>query len=387
MRNVAILGIGQTQVGEHWGTSLRELGAEAIHAALKDADLQRADMLVVGNAFGATFSSQSQLGALIADYANLGPIEAWTVEAADASGGAALRAGYLAVSSGAADVVIVLGVEKSTDSIAGTRVKARSVALDADYEAAHGVTQTAQAALVMRRYMHEYNVGLDAFEGFSINAHANAKGNRHAMFQNQIKPGAFAKASMISDPVNLFDGAPDADGAAAVVLVSEDYARQTGKPAVLISGSGAATDRLALHDRADVLSLRAVERSAQQALAQAEVSLQDVSFMELHDAYTIMTVLALEALGLAERGQGWTLAANAGENLRPRGKTPIGTFGGLKARGNPVGATGVYQAVEACLQLRGAAGQHQVPDASVALIQSVGGFGSTAITHILQKLP
>lgn len=386
MRNVAIVGVGQTPVGEHWGKSLRELGAEAVSAALKDADLQRADMLIVGNAFGATFSSQSQLGALIADYANLGPIEAWTVEAADASGGAALRAGYLAVASGAANIVIVLGVEKSTDSIAGTRIKARSVALDADYEAAHGVTQTAQAALVMRRYMHEYNVGLDAFEGFSINAHANAKGNRHAMFQNQIKPGAFAKASMVSDPVNLFDGAPDADGAAAVILVSEEYARQKGHPIVLIRGSGVATDRLALHDRADILHLAAVERSARQALAQAGASIQDVSFMEIHDAYTIMTVLSLEALGITERGQGWTLAGNAGENLRPKGKMPISTFGGLKARGNPVGATGVYQAVEACLQLRGVAGQHQVPDASIALIQSVGGFGSTVITHILQKL-
>lgn len=386
MRDVAIVGIGQTVVGEHWGQSLRELGAEAVHAALADAGISTVDALVVGNAFGASFSSQTQLGALIADYANLGAVEAWTVEAADASGGAALRAGYLAVASGVLDVVVVVGVEKSTDSIAGTRVMARNVALDADYEAVHGVTQPAQAGLVMRRYMHEYGVGLDAFEGFSINAHANAKGNRYAMYQNQIKPGGFAKAPMVADPVNLFDGAPDADGAAAVVLVSADYARTLGKPAVLIAGSAAATDRMTLHEREDALYLRAVAESAGKALAQAEVSLNDIQVMELHDGYTILTTLALEALGLAERGQGWTLAANAGENLRAGGRLPISTFGGLKARGNPVGATGVYQAVEACLHLRGEAGKHQVEGAHTALIQSVGGFGSTAVTHVLRRL-
>lgn len=386
MRDVAIVGVGQTPVGEHWGMSLRELGAEAVLAALADANLSRADALIVGNAFGATFSSQTHLGALIADYANLNPIEAWTVEAADASGGAALRAGYMAVASGLADVVVVVGVEKSTDSIAGTRVLARNVALDADYEAAHGITQPAQAALMMRRYMYEYGVDLAAFEGFSINAHANAKGNKNAMFQNQIKPGAFAKASMVADPVNLFDGAPDADGAAAVVLMSVDAARNLGKSCIVIAGSAVATDRFTLHERDDVLDLAAVRESTQKALAQAEVALSEVQLMELHDSFTILTTLTLEAMGKAARGQGWTLAAQAGEQLRPAGTSPISTFGGLKARGNPVGATGLYQAVEACLQLRGQAGVHQVPQAHTALIQSIGGLGCTVVTHVLRRL-
>lgn len=386
MRDVAIIGIGKTPVGEHWGQGLRELAAEAVGAVVDDAGVSDIDALIVGNAFGSSFSSQSQLGALIADYTGLAPAEAWTVEAADASGGAALRAGYLAIASGQVDVALVVGVEKSTDSIAATRVRARNVALDADYEAAHGLTQTAQAALVMRRYMHEFGLDLSAFEGFSINAHANAKGNKGAMFQNQVKPGAFAKASMVADPVNLFDGAPDADGAAAVMLVSADYARDLGKPAILIAGSAGATDRLTLHERADLLQLDAVRQSAAKAMAQAEVSLSDLNLLELHDGFTILTTLALEALGFAAKGQGWQLAADAGANLRPTGKLPISTFGGLKARGNPVGATGVYQAVEAVLQLRGSAGVHQVAGAQTALIQSVGGFGSTVITHILQAV-
>src|SRR5690606_12086032 len=212
--------IGMTPVGEHWQYSLRELAADALRIALKDADTSHVDALYVANAFGASFSSQTHLGSLIADFAGLSGIEAYTIEAADASGGAALRTAYLAVASGAVETVAVVGVEKSTDAIAGTRVEARNVGLDADFESIHGGTLPAMAALLMRRYMYEYQVGLDVFEGFSINAHANGGLNEYAMFRNKIRAGAFAKAPMVADPVNLFDGAPDADGAAAIILTS-----------------------------------------------------------------------------------------------------------------------------------------------------------------------
>lgn len=386
MREVAIVGVGQTPVGEHWASSVRQLGTDAIVETLKDAGSIHPDALIVANAFGATFSSQSQLGPLFAHYAGLGNIESWTVEAADASGGAALRAGYLAVASGAMDSVLVLGVEKSSDSIAGARTAARSVALDADFEAVHGVTLTSQAAMLMRRYMYEYGVPISAFEGFSINAHANGNKNPNAMFQNLLKPGSFAKASMVADPVNLFDGAPDSDGAAGILLVSADSLRDTGMSRIIISGSAAASDALALHDRGDALLLRAVHESALKALGQAEVSLDQVDLFEAHDAYTILTVLALEATGFAERGEGWKWADNGGEKIRPGGRLPLSTHGGLKARGNPVGATGIYQAVEAVRQLRGQAGVLQVPDASIALIQSIAGVGSTAVTHVLRRV-
>ena len=386
MRDVAIIGIGQTEVGEHWGSGLRELGASALQDALQDAHVQMPDLLVVGNAFGGSNSSQSNVAALVADYAGLNPIEAWGVDAADASGGAALRAAYLAVASGAVDVAVALGVEKSSDSIAGRRVAARNVALDADYESVHGMTLSAQAGLLMRRYMMEYGLALDAFEGFSINAHANGNKNPNAMYRNLIKPGSFSRAPMVADPVNLFDSAPDADGAAAVVLISADRARAESRNAVLIAGSAAASDRFALHERRDPLWLGAVEVSARNALAQAETGLTEIQCFELHDSFTIMTTLALEAIGLSARGQGWLMAAEAGAQIGLGGKTPLATFGGLKARGNPVGATGLYQAVEAVLQLRGEAGSNQVARVRNALIQSVGGIGSTAITHVLQAM-
>jgi acetyl-CoA C-acetyltransferase len=336
----------------------------------------------VGNAYGGTVSSQTQLGALIADYAGLSNVEAYTTEAAEASGAAALRTAYLAVASGAVETAAVVGVEKSTDMLANARVQARNVSLDADYESAHGATLTALAALLMRRYMYEYGLELSAFEGFSINAHANGGLNDYAMFKNGIKPGRFAKAPMIADPVSLFDNAPDADGAAAVIITSTNRAVDMVPQPVRIAGSAAATDTLSLHDRSDLLYLKAANISAYKAFVRAGITTKDINLFELHDAYTIVSALTLEATGYAARGEGWKLAQSNAIGLK--GSLPISTFGGLKARGNPVGATGVYQAVEACLQLRDKAGANQVENAKIALIQNLGGLGSTAIAHILQ---
>jgi len=382
MRDVSIIGIGQTKVGEHWETGLRALAAEAVHAALADTALQTVDALYVGSAYSASISNQSQLGALIADYAGLGNLEAFTVEAAEASGAAALRAGYLAVASGAVEAAMVLGIEKATDMVAEARTLARSISLDADYEAVQGATATAQAALLMRRYMHDHGLDVSAFEGFSLNAHANGAKNPNAMYRNLLRPGAFGKAPLVADPVNLFDSAPDGDGAAAVILVSAERAPDMAPLPVKIAGSAVATDKLALHDRDDLLYLKAVALSAQKACQQAGISAQDANVYELHDAFTVLTALALEAMGFAERGEGWKLATD--EQIGLEGATPISTFGGLKARGNPVGATGVYQAVEATLQLRGQAADNQVAGARTALIQNLGGMASTAITHVLR---
>lgn len=382
MRDVAIIGVGQTPVGEHWESSLRMLAADAIHAALADAGVDGADALYVGNAYGASFSSQSQLGALVADYAGLAGIEAFSIDAADASGGAALRAGYLAVASGAVETVIVAGVEKSTDTVGSDHMRARNVSLDADFESVHGATLPAMAALLMRRYMVEYGIELSAFEGFSVNAHGNGSKNTNAMFRNILKVGSFARSPMISDPVGLFDSAPDADGAAAVILTSAERAADLVPQPVRITGSAAATDRFALQERPDMLFLSAANRSAYAAYAQAGISPTDADLFELHDGFTILAALTLEATGFAERGQGCRLAQEGQIGLQ--GSLPISTFGGLKSRGNPAGASGVYQAVEAVLQLRGLAGANQVANAQTALIQSLGGLGSTAITHVLQ---
>jgi acetyl-CoA C-acetyltransferase len=360
------------------------LAGEAIQKALKDAGITAANALYIGNAYSSTYSSQSQLGALIAEYIGMTGVEAYTIEAGDASGGAALRAGYLAVASGAIDTALVVGVEKSTDTLGSARVSARTVSLDADYEAAHGVTLTALAALLMRRYMHEYQLDPSVFEGFSINAHSNGTRNEYAMYHNTLKPGAFLSAPLVADPINLLDSAPDADGAAAVVLSRADRAADMVPQPIYIAGSSAATDTLTLHDRTDLLFLKAAHLSAQRAYQQARITSNNIDLFELHDAFTILSTLTLEACGFAERGEGWKLAQDRGAAIALDGKIPISTFGGLKSRGNPAGASGIYQAVEACLQLRNEAGSNQVQHAKIALIQSLGGIASTAVTHILK---
>lgn len=384
--NVAIIGAGMTPVGEHWSKGLRELAAEAGTAALADAGIAGVDALYIGSAYGATFNQQTQLGSLIADCLQLGGIEAYTCEAGEAAGGAALRSGCLAVASGLVQTALVIGIEKATDIVGAARTSARTVSLDADFEALSGSTLTALAALLMQRYLYQYGLELAQFEGFSINAHRNGALNPAAMYRNRLRAGSFAKAPMIAAPVSLFDSAPDGDGAAAVVLSAQDAAADLVPAPVAIRGSAVATASLTLAERPRPLHLDAVRQSAARALAQAALTLDDIHLMELHDAYTILTALTFEALGLAEAGMGWTWAAEQGRRIALDGEMPISTFGGLKSRGNPAGAAGIYQAVEAVRQLRGQADSNQVAGAKHALIQNIGGLGSTAATHILSTL-
>jgi acetyl-CoA C-acetyltransferase len=382
MTQTAIVGIGMTPVGEHWDKSLRELAAEAGQKALDDAHLNTVDAIYIANAYGSTFNGQSHLGALIADYMGLRGIEAYTVEAGDASGGVALRTAHMAVLSGLVNKALVIGVEKATDVVGSSRTKARTISLDTDYETIQGATLPAMAALLMRRYMHEYRLELVAFEGFSINSHANGKLNEYAMYRNAIRAGAFANAPMVAEPVSLFDSAPDGDGAAAILITRADAAQDLVPKPITIAGSSVATDSFMLQERSDALELHAVRSSTMKAMQQASVTQDAIDVFELHDGFTILAALSLEAAGFASRGEGWKLAQ--ANSIGLTGTLPISTFGGLKSRGNPAGAAGVYQAVEACLQLRGMAGANQVANARTAMIQNMGGLGSTVATHILR---
>ncbi|MCS6907654.1 MAG: thiolase domain-containing protein [Anaerolineales bacterium] len=383
MREVAIVGIGMTPVDEHWDKSIRELAAEAVLLALEDAQRESVDALFVGNMLSGLISQQENLGALVADWTGLRYTEAIKVEAACSSGAAAVRQALIAVASGYIDSAIAVGVEKMTEARGSEVTAALATAADADYEVAHGVSFVALNALIMQRYMHEYGWQHAHFAPFSINAHANALTNPYARLREKIDEQDYAKAKMIAYPINLLDASPIGDGAAAVLLVPRETLRKNGKPIIKIAGSAAATDSIAIHDRKDPLWLRAAEISAKKAFSQAGVGPKEIDFFELHDAFSIMSALSLEACGFAQRGQGPRLALEGQITLK--GKLPITTMGGLKARGHPVGATGVYQIVEAVLQLRGAAGENQVPDAKIGMTQNIGGSGSNIITHILVR--
>ena len=385
MSDVVIAGIGQTPVGEHWEISLRELAYDAIKAARDESGGLLPQAIFVGNMLAPQLSRQAHLGALIAEQAGLVGAEAATIEAGGASGGAALRAGYLAVASGQVDVALVVGVEKFTDQVGSGVEEALATGTDSDYEAVHGLTPTAQAALLMRRYQHEYQVPPDALAGFALAAHANGAGNPNAMYQKAITLETYRKGGWVSDPLRLFDVAPYADGAAALVLTRRELLpAHFAQPLVRIAASSVATDRLALHDRPQPLDFQAARLSVGRVCQRAHITPLQVDFFELFDAYTIYAALSLEAAGFAGPGEGWRLAQDG--QLGLQGSLPISTLGGLKARGNPGGATGVYQAVEAVLQLRGQAGQNQVPEARRGLVQSLGGPAATVATHLLEAV-
>ena len=385
MADIIIAGIGQTPVGEHWDTSLRSLAGQAIQAALQDSGGLKPQALYVGNMLAANLSRQAHLGALLADYSGLTGIEAETVEAGGASGGAALRQGFLAVASGLVEVALVIGVEKFTDVIGPDLEAALATLTDADYESTQGLTLTAQAALLARRYMHENQVPVDGLAGFPLTAHANGAGNKNAMYRKAIALEAYQKADLVSEPMNIFDVAPNADGAAALVLTRvEILPKDHPHPLVRLAASTIASDSLALADRSDPLWFAAAQVSAEMAFQKAGIIREQVDLFEYYDAFSIFAALSLEAAGFAERGKGWKLAGDGCIALT--GQLPCASLGGLKARGNPGGATGVYQAVEAAMQLRGQAGANQIAGARYALIQCLGGPASIAITHILESM-
>ncbi len=385
MTDVVIAGIGQTPVGEHWVRSLRNLAFDAIQAALKDSGGLKPQALFVGNMLAPNLSNQAHLGALIADCTNLTDIEAVTVEASGASGGAALRQGYLAIASGMVDVALVVGVEKFTDKIGAEVEEATATENDADFESIHGMTITAQAALLMKRYMHENDVPENGFAGFAINAHSNGVANKNAAFRKAIKAETYAKSEMVSDPLKVFDMAPHLDGAAALVLTRRELVPSSRQSQLVkIAGSAGSSDTLALHDRKDMLHFDTAQISANKAMKQAGIELNQINFFEYHDVFNIYAALQLEAVGFAIKGQGWKLAENGEIGLR--GKIPCATMGGMKARGFAGGASGVYQAIEAVTQLQGQAEANQIAGAKFGLIQSLGGPASTAISHVLSRL-
>jgi len=277
MRDVYLLGLGQTEVGEHWEVSLRQLALTAIDSALKDAGIKMTERgpapeaLFVGNMLAPQLSRQAHLGALIADFSGLRGIEAATVEASGASGGAAFRQACLAIASGYIDSALAVGVEKLTDTVGPGVSGAASTSTDTDWEGAQGATPTAIAALIMRRYMHETDTALPDFAGFSVNAHANAKTNPNAMFRNSLTAEAFVKASMVAEPVNMFDTAPDAERSAMRTALA-GWAAQAARDGIASAEEGARFS--ALHAARVLLEEAVATAGADPAIADVAAAIE-----------------------------------------------------------------------------------------------------------------
>lgn len=382
MRRVAIVGIGQVPVKKKHDLGLRELGAAVIDQALGQTPKERVEALYLSNMLSDELQAQKHLAALVADEAGLAGVEAIQLRAATAAGAAALRVALLAVGSGEVNLALAVGVEKMSTQVP---TAALAKALDARTEVPDGKTLLSQNALLMALYLEKYGLPHDALAGFSVNAHRNAQHNPNAMFNDrQFTAEQVAASRLIYPPLRLLDCSPVSDGAAAVLLAPLDEAHEYSSNPVQIVASTATTARFRIGDRADALHLDASTASAQRAFTQAGIKRQDVDFFELHDAFSIMACLILEGTGYADPGRGWELAANSDISLE--GSIPIATMGGLKARGHPIGATALYQSCEIVAQLTGQAGSNQLDHPRIAMLQSVGGAGTTVLTHIFARL-
>ncbi|MCB0106005.1 MAG: thiolase domain-containing protein [Caldilineaceae bacterium] len=380
---VSIVGIGQLPVMKENPDGLKTMGAKAIHLALASAGIDRVDALFVGNMLADELQGQKHIATLIASEAGLRGAEALQVRAATATGAAALRMAYFAVASGEARTAIALGVEKmSTDREQVVPVLAK--ALDAELEAAHGATLLNQNARLMQLYLARYKIAIEQFNNFAVNAHRNARNNPNALFREKVVTAeTVATSPLVSPPLRLYDAAPICDGASAIVLTRANEARAFTDRPVHILSSSVATDWFRIDQRTDPLHLYAAAKSAHDAFRKANVHRNDIHFFEVHDAFSIMSCLLLEAVGYAKPGEGWRMAVE--NQIALDGPLPICTMGGLKARGHPIGASAIYQTCEIVLQLTGLAGANQLPHAERALLQSVGGAGSTVLTHVFGR--
>jgi acetyl-CoA C-acetyltransferase len=383
MREVAVIGVGLHRFGELWDRSLRDLMLDASLKALDDAGIERLDAIVLGSMGSGGFADQEHGANLLADTLGMGPLPATRVEAACASGGMAVRAGFAEVAAGISDVVLVAGVEKMTD-VSGMRATALlAQAADQDYEAFHGVTFPGLNAMIARAYMHKHGAKSAQLAAVAVKNHRHGSLNPLAQFRAPLTVEAVLASPMVADPLHMFDCAPVSDGAAALVLCPVAMAASLSKrPPVRITGIGAATDRIALYRHEDLTRLPAAAEAAKAAYAMAGRTPEEIDVAELHDAFTIMEVCSLEELGFCEVGRGAEAAPSGLTALD--GRIPVNPSGGLKARGHPVGATGVSQVGEIVTQLRGDAGDRQVPGARVGLAENIGGSGGTVTVAILE---
>jgi acetyl-CoA C-acetyltransferase len=383
MRDVAIIGVGMNKWGELWEKPLRDIFVEAALKAMDDAGVDKLDAMYVGSMAPGLFVGQEHISAMLADYLGQKNIPATRVETACASSGLAIRLAMMQVALGWADVVLAGGVEKMTDVDGGGATYALATAADQEYECFHGVTFPGLYAMIARAHMERYGTTLEQLSYVAVKNHDNGSKNPNAQYPFKVTLDGVMNSTMIADPLRILHCSPITDGAAAAILCPLDMAKNfKNHPVVAITGSGQATDAIALHTRDDLTYLKATEVAGKRALEMAGKTINNIDVIELHDCFTIAEICVLEALGVCELGKGGTMA-ETGETAIG-GRIPVNTSGGLKSKGHPVGATGAAQIMELVLQLRGEAGERQVKGVKVGLAQNMGGSGGSTVVHVLE---
>jgi len=383
MRDVAVIGIGMAKWGELWDKALRDVFTETALLAIDDAGVDHIDSMYVGCMTSGIFVGQEHLASQLSDYLGMKNIPAARVESACASGGLAMKMGFIEVASGFSDIVMVSGVEKMTDVGGDMATYALSTAADQEYECYHGITFPGLYAMMARAHMHRYGTTREQLAHVAVKNHHNGTMNPLAQYPFEVTVEEVLNSTRVADPLRILDCSPITDGAAAAILCPLEMAKSlTDKPIVKVAGVGHATDTIALHSRDDLTVLSATAKAGEAAYAMAGKKPGDIDLAEVHDCFTIAEICVIEALGFVETGKGGT-AAESGLTARD-GKIPVNVSGGLKAKGHPVGATGVAQIVELVKQLRGDADKRQLEGARVGLAQNMGGSGGSTLVHILE---
>lgn len=385
MREVAVIGVGMHKWGELWDMPIRDMFVTAASNAMNDAGVDHIDSMYIGCMSGGLFAAQEHLASMMAEHLGVIPAAAARVETACASAGLAVRLGWMEVASGLSDIVMVGGVEKMTDITGEEATFALSTAADTEYEGYAGVTFPGLYAMMARAHMEKYGTTLEQLSHVAVKNHDNGQYNPNAQYPFPVTLETVMNSTMVAEPLRLMHCSPITDGAAALILCPVELAKTRYKnhPQVVITGSGHATDTIALHTRDDLTKIKAAEVAAQKAYQMAGVGPGDIDFAEVHDCFTIAEIMVTEALGFFEPGQGGP-AAERGDTSRG-GSKPINTSGGLKSKGHPVGATGAAQIIELTLQLWGEAGKRQLKDPRRGLAQNMGGSGGSSLVHILEK--
>ena len=385
MTGVRIAGAGHTHFGKFPERTSRDMFAEASNGAIEDAGIERGEIqeLFYGNFMGEVSEDQGHQGPLMAEIAGV-HAAATRFESACASSGTAVREAVRNIRNGEADVMLVGGAERMTNLGTAGATRALSIAADELFEIRAGMSFPGAYALMANAYLEEYGGSREDLAHVAVKNHANALENDYAQLQREISVDEVLEAPPVAEPLGLYDACPLSDGASAMVLVSDEYAEEHSLDApVAITGSGQGGDRMALADREYLARTPAAEDASNEAYADAGIDADDVDVAEVHDCFTIAEVLAIESIGFYEPGEGIT-AAREGETTAD-GDRPVNLSGGLKAKGHPVGATGVSQVIEVASLLTGDhLNSDAVPDAETGLVHNAGGTVASTTVHVLE---
>lgn len=386
MRPVAVIGIGKTAFGAFPDRDLRSLAVEAGQKAIQDSGVQAADIeaFYLGNFAGPSFVGQNHLAPYVASAMGITGVPATRFEAACASSGSAFFHAVSAVAAGLYDVVLVSGVEKMTSQPTPKVTEILASAGDVSGEVRAGATFPALFAMIARRHMYQYGTTREMLAAVAVKNHANGAKNPLAHMRKVITIEQALAGKPISEPLTVYDCSLISDGAAAVVIAPLDRASEFTKKAARIRGISQASDVLALDEKDDITTFRAVQCAAGKAYKMAGVQASDMQFAEVHDCFTIAEIVAIEDLGFVKKGQGGTYSLEGRTCLN--GERPVNTSGGLKSKGHPVGATGVGQICDIVLQLRGDAGERQIKNHSLGVAQNLGGSGATCVVSVLEAV-